>query len=153
MDYMYYFAYGSNLNLKQMKSRCPDHKVIMIYALDNFRLVFRSVADVEKHHNSKVYGLIFLISAKDEKNLDTFEGVPNIYKKEYFYAKIGNNDEKVLYYKMNKEGIGKPTNKYYNAIHEGYLQNDLDVSLLEEALKYSIKNKKEPIFFSSRWKD
>ena len=27
---------------------------------------------------------------------------------------------------MNSAGIGKPTNKYYNAIQEGYLQNNLD---------------------------
>ncbi len=153
MDYMYYFAYGSNLNLKQMETRCPDHKVIMSYTLDNFKLMFRSAADIVKHQNSKVEGVIFLISLQDERNLDMYEGVPNIYIKEYFYCKIGNNEEKVLYYKMNSEGVGKPTDKYYNAIHEGYLQNCLNVSLLEEALKYSIKNGKEPVFFSERWKD
>ncbi len=153
MNYKYYFAYGSNLNLGQMKTRCPDYKLAMNFTLHGYRLIFRSVADIEKYQNSKVEGVIFLITPQDERNLDKYEGVPNIYRKEYFNYKIDNNEESILYYKMNSEGVGKPTNKYYNAIHEGYLQNNLNVSLLKDALKYSLSNEKEPIFFSERWKD
>lgn len=153
MDYIYYFAYGSNLNLKQMKIRCPEFKLIKAITLDGYRLIFRSVADIEKDSNSKVEGVIFMISNQDERNLDKHEGVPNIYRKEYFNCIIDNNEESVLYYKMNSAGIGKPTNKYYNAIQEGYLQNNLDISILKDALKYSISNKKEPIFFSAKWRD
>ena len=153
MSHKYYFAYGSNLNLGQMKTRCPDHKLIMSFILDGYRLMFRSVADIEKHQDSKVEGVIFLITMQDERNLDKYEGVPNIYRKEYFNCKIDNNEESVLYYKMNSEGVGKPTDRYYNAIHEGYLQNNLNVSSLKDALKYSSSNEKEPIFFAERWKD
>ena len=90
MDYKYYFAYGSNLNLKQMKIRCPEFKHVKNITLDGYRLIFRSVADIEKDPNSKVEGVIFMISKQDERNLDKHEGVPNIYRKEYFNCIIDN---------------------------------------------------------------
>tara|TARA_Y100000817_G_scaffold183450_1_gene143364 strand:+ start:1173 stop:1496 length:324 start_codon:yes stop_codon:yes gene_type:complete len=91
-----------------MKIRCPEFKLIKAITLDGYRLIFRSVADIEKDSNSKVEGVIFMISNQDERNLDKHEGVPNIYRKEYFNCIIDNNEESVLYYKMNSAGIGKP---------------------------------------------
>ena len=83
-----YFAYGSNLHLTQMKDRCPDSEVFMSFILKNFKLVFRTVADIEKNVGSEVNGVIFKISQKDEKSLDRYEGVPTLYKKEYFKVDI-----------------------------------------------------------------
>ena len=37
---MYYFAYGSNLNYKQMNCRCPDNKYIARAYLDNYKFVY-----------------------------------------------------------------------------------------------------------------
>ena len=44
---MLYFAYGSNLNLHQMLGRCPAAKPLGRFDLDDARLVFCGVADVE----------------------------------------------------------------------------------------------------------
>ncbi|MFL2673191.1 MAG: gamma-glutamylcyclotransferase family protein [Dehalococcoidia bacterium] len=147
MSYTYYFVYGSNLNLKQMKASRPYYRYTINFILDDYRLIFRSAADIERHLNSKVEGIIFLFSDEYERNLGKYERVPNIYRKEYFKCKIDNNDECVLYYKMNSEGVGRPTNRYYKAIYDSYLQNNLKISLLKDALRYSLYNKKEPIFF------
>ena len=38
---MLYFAYGSNLNRKQMKRRCKESKYIGCYTLKNYKLAFR----------------------------------------------------------------------------------------------------------------
>ena len=76
---MLYFAFGSNLNKKQMKRRCRDSKYIGCYTLKNYKLCFRNdnyagnvidggVADIQKSKNSKVLGAIYRISKKDEKN-------------------------------------------------------------------------------------
>ena len=43
-----YGAYGSNLNLKQMHIRCPNAKPVCSFYLENFNLVFKGVADLEK---------------------------------------------------------------------------------------------------------
>ena len=37
---MYYFAYASNLNQKQMQERCPDSKPVFTATLPNYKLVF-----------------------------------------------------------------------------------------------------------------
>ena len=40
----YYLAYGSNLNLQQMSSRCPDAKKVGIAVLRGYRLMFKGSA-------------------------------------------------------------------------------------------------------------
>ena len=37
---MYYFAYASNLNQKQMRERCPDSKPVFTATLPHYKLVF-----------------------------------------------------------------------------------------------------------------
>ena len=67
---MLYFAYGSNLNLFQMKRRCKDSIFLKKYELKGYRLNFRSkyrAADIEKSKNSLVPGALFEISKSDEK--------------------------------------------------------------------------------------
>jgi hypothetical protein len=56
---MLYFAYGSNLNLFQMKRRCKDSIFLKKINLKDFRLTFRSkyrAADIEPKKNSIVPG-------------------------------------------------------------------------------------------------
>ena len=36
-----YFAYGSNINLKQMAYRCPDAHMVSPIILENYELLFR----------------------------------------------------------------------------------------------------------------
>ena len=150
-----YFAYGSNLHLAQMKDRCPDSEVFMSFILKNFTLVFRTVADIEKNVGSEVNGVIFKISQKDEKSLDRYEGVPILYKKEYFEIDIEEKQNKVLYYKMTSSynGYGCTSLKYYNVIEKGYEQNSLNKQSLIDAREFSIKNSKPSTFTSQRWKD
>ena len=37
----YYIAYGSNLNLEQMKMRCPTAEVVGVSELKGYKLVFK----------------------------------------------------------------------------------------------------------------
>ena len=77
-----YFAYGSNLDLPQMKNRCPESKLISKGSLSGYRLTFNrfssgwggGVADVIQEQDSKVWGLIFEISDTDLERLDRYEG-------------------------------------------------------------------------------
>ena len=105
---MLYFAYGSNLNSKQMKRRCKESKYIGCYTLKNYKLTFRKkyygggVADIEKKKNSTVLGAIYNISKSDEKILDVYEDFPSMYTKKYF--KIF--EKKVMFYYMPKKTKG-----------------------------------------------
>ena len=120
---MLYFAFGSNLNQKQMKKRCKDSKYIGCYSLKNYKLVFRNyflgggVADIQKDKNSTVLGAIYKISKKDEKELDVYEDYPKTYIKKYFKI-LG---KKVMFYYMPKKTKHVPPSKrYLNLIIQGY---------------------------------
>ena len=104
---MLYFAYGSNLNLFQMKHRCKDSIFLKKINLKDFRLTFRSkyrAADIEPKKNSIVPGGLFNISKSDEKKLDVYEDYPSLYRKFYFtyYGK------KVMTYKIGRAHVRTP---------------------------------------------
>ena len=93
---MLYFAYGSNLNHKQMKKRCSGSKYIKNYILKDYKLCFshktnHSIyghANILKNKGSKVQGALWSITKNDVYELDGYEGVDyNYYQKEYFTIK------------------------------------------------------------------
>ena len=132
---MLYFAYGSNLNIFQMKRRCKDSKFLKKIKLKDFRLTFRSkyrAADIEPKKNSIVPGALFEISKSDEKRLDLYEDYPLLYTKYYFtyYGK------KVMTYTMTKKTLfAYPTERYLNVVKRGYKDCNLDNHILKKALK------------------
>ena len=132
---MLYFAYGSNLNHFQMKSRCKDSIFLKKINLKDFRLTFRSkyrAADIEPKKNSIVPGGLFEISKSDEKKLDVYEDFPTLYKKYYFYY----YSKKVMTYTMVKKTIFKfPTERYLNIVKRGYKDCNLNINFLKNALK------------------
>ena len=131
---MLYFAYGSNLNLSQMKRRCKDSIFLKKINLENFRLTFRSryrAADIEPKKNSLVPGGLFEISKSDEKKLDLYEDYPILYKKYYFIL----DGRKVMTYTMVKKTPFRfPTERYLNIVKRGYLDCKLDKKFLNRAL-------------------
>ena len=59
---MKYFAYGSNLNIEQMKSRCPDSVGVSTAVLSGWKLVERTYADIEPAAGECVTGALYEIS-------------------------------------------------------------------------------------------
>ena len=135
---MLYFAYGSNLNLFQMKRRCKDSVFLKKYELKGYRLNFRSkyrAADIEKSKNSLVPGALFEISKSDEKKLDVYEDYPILYKKLYFTYY---NKTVMTYIMVNKTEFRYPTERYLNVVKRGYKDCKLDMKYLKIAL-HSVK--------------
>ena len=132
---MLYFAYGSNLNLFQMKRRCKDSVFIKKYKLEGYRLNFRSkyrAADIEKSKNSLVPGALFEISKSDEKKLDVYEDYPILYKKLYFTYY---NKTVMTYIMVKKTEFRYPTERYLNVVKRGYKDCKLDTKYLKIALQ------------------
>ena len=86
---MYYIAYGSNLNFKKMKQRCPNAIPVFelngrrVNKLQNWKLVFNKYASIIPCKRSFVPIGLWKISKKCEKNLDQYEDYPNLYLKKY----------------------------------------------------------------------
>ena len=84
---MLYFAYGSNLNLTQMKSRCPDSKPLFKAYLHDYELIFTGkvrkirggVATIRLSKGKEVFGAGYEISERDLSSLDRYEGYPDFY--------------------------------------------------------------------------
>ncbi|KAF5584830.1 AIG2 family [Fusarium subglutinans] len=82
----YYFAYGSNLHLQQMKRRCPGSKFIGSGKLADHRWQIneRGYANVTESQGHWVEGLVYEINPRDEARLDINEGVSkDAYQKKY----------------------------------------------------------------------
>jgi gamma-glutamylcyclotransferase len=77
-----YFAYGSNMNWKQMRDRCPSSRFVGIAVLRDHQLAFTrksvkrgcGVADVVAKHGSLVWGVVYEIADLDLGKLDASEG-------------------------------------------------------------------------------
>jgi len=117
---MLYFAFGSNLNRKQIKRRCKNSRFISRHILKNYQLVFRSkygAADIQRKKGSSVLGAIYDINKADEKKLDAYEEFPKVYVKKYF--KIWG--KKVMFYYMSsKTKQTEPSRRYLSSIIQGY---------------------------------
>jgi len=80
-----YFAYGSNLWLRQMSKRCPESRFVGIAKLHGWRFIInqRGYATIVRSENDHVWALVYDLTANDEATLDINEGVPFSYVKKY----------------------------------------------------------------------
>ena len=115
-----YFAYGSNMDRDQMDKRCPDSVPAGVVRLDGYRFLINTlgVATVLPHEDGVVHGLLWRVSASDEKTLDGYEGVEQgIYRKEKLYVKAtGGSTEKALIYIASDTEPGVPRPDYIERI-------------------------------------
>ncbi|KAI3332878.1 hypothetical protein F4824DRAFT_474009 [Ustulina deusta] len=81
-----YFAYGSNLWLKQMATRCPNSYYAGRAVLPDYRWQIneRGYANIVPTSGFTVHGLVYELGAGDEARLDRSEGVSSgAYSKAY----------------------------------------------------------------------
>lgn len=139
-----YIAYGSNLNLEQMKHRCPTAEVVGAAELKNWRLWFRggrhsAVATIEREQGFIVPVLIWWIRPRDELALDRYEGFPFLYRKETLRLIVNGRRVCAMAYIMNEAGhpYGAPSAGYLNTIREGYESANFDTGVLSAAVDCS----------------
>ncbi len=147
----YYLAYGSNLNIEQMKHRCPSAIPVGKGFIEDYRLLFKgsksgSYLTIEKAKGYKVPVGVWKVEDDDEIALDRYEGYPEFYYKKQIEIDFTTLKEhkpwhsKAFVYIMHEERqLGIPTNYYLGVCLEGYLRFHFDTRLLEEALDLSIK--------------
>jgi len=126
---MYYFAYASNLNRKQMAERAPDSKPKFVATLPNFKLTFTArpgkqggVASITPYRGEKVLGAVYEISERDLKRLDGYEGYPTVYdrRKVTVWTETNEPVEAITYIKMDQTQGLKPAPDFLSIIQQGY---------------------------------
>ena len=135
-----YLAYGSNLNLKQMAQRCPTAKVIGTTELKGHSMMFKggfgnAQATIAPSKDKSVPALLWSITAEDEGRLDVYVGYPKVYSKITLKVKFGRKTVDTMVYVMNDGfDFNPPSVHYYETIRNGYKDNNLNVSKLEDAI-------------------
>ena len=127
---MYYFAYGSNLNKKQMKERCPDSVPKQTAVLPNYKVVFVGWSrqlrggeiSLKFSRGDKVRGGLYEISEKDLRRLDALEGFPN--NSNRLNVTVFDVDDEpiqaITYMKAGQKEETKPSPEYLATIQQGY---------------------------------
>lgn len=143
----YYIAYGSNLNVDQMKYRCPDSKIVGTAKIDGWELLFRgsktgSYLTIEPQDGASVPVVIWKVSEEDEKSLDRYEGFPRFYIKRTFTLKVKDFRTHERYfltafaYIMHLgRPLGLPSIYYYRDCEDGYRAFNFSTKVLEQALR------------------
>lgn len=147
---MYYFAYGSNHNLQQMKNRCPQAKKIGNSILHDIQLVFigdqqGSFASLAMSEGASTPITIYELTEADVAALDRIEGVVNgRYRKENWKIRYeGNRIEGFIY--LKNEGVYQvPSDEYIERLLKGYKDQGFDLKTIYLALDLSEKHKGKP---------
>jgi gamma-glutamylcyclotransferase (GGCT)/AIG2-like uncharacterized protein YtfP len=117
-----YFAYGSNMWIKQMNNRCTCHRFFGNGILTGYRWIIssRGYANIVKSPSDWVCGVVYEISESDENSLDIFEGLGNgLYRKELLNVEVDGFPKNCLTYidPIKKEGL--PKAEYIKRINLG----------------------------------
>ncbi len=129
-----YFAYGSNLKLRQFQRRCPGSTVVGRARLPGYRLAFTryatkrkgGVADIVAEEDAEVWGVLYDVDDEGMASLDAFEGVPRAYRRETVRVTDDEGVEREAEtYVANKTGEFAPGREYLDLIVTGGREHGL----------------------------
>ncbi|MGN8742000.1 gamma-glutamylcyclotransferase family protein [Catenibacterium mitsuokai] len=155
MSKRYYIAYGSNLNIPQMRMRCPGARIIGTSVIEDYQLLFKgsktgSYLTIEPMEGAEVPVVIWEVTETDEKALDRYEGYPNFYyKKEMTLDIRGIRTGKVrrrdafVYIMHEERELGIPSWYYVNTCLDGYRAFGFDEKYLFDAIRISRRDTHE----------
>ncbi|MFB6373167.1 MAG: gamma-glutamylcyclotransferase family protein [Bradymonadaceae bacterium] len=142
---MYYFAYGSNLDVSQMTDRCPEAEPVGTALLRDHTLAFGghspnwegAPATVVPDEEADVPGLVYEVSYDEIRVLDHYEGHPVRYERRLesvFHRDEGTTRKAQIYIKEVDGPLGHPPASYLSVLKEAYETLGFDLEILERAL-------------------
>ena len=129
-----YFAYGSNMEARRFKRRCPCGEVLGRARLPGYRLDFTrystgfkgGVADIVPDADSEVWGVLSRVEESDLASLDEYEGVPVGYRRERVTVlDDGGQEHLAVTYVANRTGRFNPSKAYIEIILPSARQHGL----------------------------
>ena len=145
-----YIAYGSNLNMQQMRSRCPGSVFVGTGVVENYELQFKGSrygahATIAPRVGASVPVGIWKIQQRDENRLDLYEGYHKdgycYYDKEQIPVKMENGRmiRGMVYIMDRMRDFGTPTPGYYETVRKGYRDCGFDTAVLDQAVQESMQ--------------
>lgn len=132
------FAYGSNMQPKQMEQRCPGARAVGIARLLHHRLDFvgwssswgGGVATVTPHLETEtlpprpedvgaVDGVLWRLAPGGLDRLDACEGHPHVYRRETACVTLAAGSVLAWLYRHQRPSLCEPSGAYVNALRTG----------------------------------
>jgi hypothetical protein len=140
---MLYFAFGSNLDERQMRERCPDARLVGPAVLPNHVVCFAGfsrmrgggVASLVARRGWKADGVLYDLSASDFARLDMFEGHPIVYERCVKLLHAGKRKVRAHLYLHHSDAFCPPASSYFGLIRRGYLRFGFDLWPLKMAAR------------------
>ena len=151
MEKRYYIAYGSNLNVQQMRWRCPEATILGTATLKGWELLFKgsktgSYLTIEECEGGSVPVAVWEVTPSDEAALDRYEGFPTFYyKREMRIQCKGIRSGKrrmvtaFVYIMHENRPIGIPSDTYMQTCLAGYDAFFFDRNLLLAAFNKCVE--------------
>jgi phage replication-related protein YjqB (UPF0714/DUF867 family)/gamma-glutamylcyclotransferase (GGCT)/AIG2-like uncharacterized protein YtfP len=122
-----YFAYGSNLCVRQMAQRCPGavNPRRAMLADHDWLINQRGVATVEPFHGSQVHGVLWQVTDRDLATLDSAEGVPVRYRRDRLVVHTDDGPSEAWVYIDHRVDPGAPRPGYLERVVDGAVHHGL----------------------------
>jgi gamma-glutamylcyclotransferase len=158
-DKLFYFAYGSNMNKKQITERCTAPKAIGIACLADSKLEFFGHSaewdggqeSVIPSKGENVWGVIYELSQTDKDRLDSLQDIRMDGTGAYFHYPARLIDQAgvgraVLFYRRNFCDVPqKPSREYLEFIIQGAVENGLPAEYIEKLRRIESKEAAYPV--------
>jgi len=145
----WYFAYGSNMNLRQIGSRCSRPLAVGVARLADHRLSFYghsetgdgAIETVEPSPGDEVWGVMFSLGRLDWERLDDWQGARMDGGGMYFHfpdmvSDLNGQAHNVRFYRMDVQGDPRnPSLEYLEYIARGAKENGLPPTYIEALMK------------------
>lgn len=155
-----YLAYGSNLNISQMRARCPGAEIAGTAVIEDHHLLFKgsktgAYLTIEPQEGSRVPVGVWSVTEADERNLDRYEGCDIFYSKREMELPVKDilsgevrTETGFVYIMRQDRALGLPSNDYFMVCAHGYQSFGFDTQLLLDAYADS---RKEDALWKAIW--
>lgn len=147
MGKRYYLAYGSNLNIPQMRLRCPGARKVGTAEIAGYRLLFKgsrtgSYLTIEPADGAVVPVGVWEVTTEDEEALDRYEGYPAFYYKKEITLPVKllrtgetENLDTFVYIMHEDRPFGLPGWEYIRTCLAGYRSFGFSKQLIWDAVE------------------
>ena len=144
----FYFAYGSNLCVRQVALRCPDaaDPRPAVLADHDWLINQRGVATVEPLAGNQVHGVLWQLSGDDLATLDSAEGVPVRYRRERLTVHTHEGPSPAWVYIDHRVTPGPPRPGYLPRIIDGAVHHGLPQRWIDFLRRWDPAHWPRPVF-------
>jgi phage replication-related protein YjqB (UPF0714/DUF867 family) len=143
-----YFAYGSNLCVRQMALRCPDAADPRPAVLSDHDWLInqRGVATVEPFAGNEVHGVLWQVTSDDLATLDSAEGVPVRYRRDRLTVHTDDGPSPAWVYIDHRVTPGPPRPGYLPRIIDGAMHHGLPQRWIDFLRRWDVARWPRPVF-------